>query len=391
MFSHALADGFWDEVRAIHWLLRTYWDREGLTEEADHWADEIRRATEDAAGTLKDLESPASHLWVLTTYMQVNRQRARGQQDQAQRTDELLRARLEAFPPSPLRQSYLAAVYNQLGTVAHHQGLLNDAEDWYRKAQSIAEEVGDQDADIYNNLGVIAAERGRFDDADELHRRALAVDEERGYETGRARTLRHLGVVALRRGRLDDAEDWYRKALAIEEELGDRFSIALTYHLLGVVAEKQEAFDDAEDWYRESLALKEDLGDTGGVAATYHQLGNLAWVRERLDDAEDWYRKALILEEDLGEKPARASTFGQLGLLAEVRGDIPLALEWTVRSMALFDEFPHPMTGPGPEHLARQARQLGIGALEETWRRVTGKPLPQAVQDYVEAGDADGG
>jgi tetratricopeptide (TPR) repeat protein len=391
MLSYALAEQLWDDVRAIHWLLRSYWDREGLTEEADHWADEIRLAVEDAPRALEDLESPASHLWVLTTYMQANRQREDGQLDQAQHSDEILCARLEAYPPTPLRQSYLAAVYNQLGTISHQEGLLDDAEQWYRKAQSIDEETDQTSASVYNNLGIIAAEQGRFDDAEELHRKALAIDEEDGDEKARARTLRHLGVAALERGRFDDAEDWYRKALAIEEELGDKSSIAITCHLLGVVAGYQDEFDDAENWYRESLALKEELGDARGIAATYHQLGNLAWVRERLDDAEDWYRKALNLEADRSQKSDRAATYGQLGRVAESRGDIPQALEWTIRCVALFDEFPHPMTGPGPRHLARYARHLGIGALEETWRRVTGSPLPQAVQDYVEEVDTDDG
>jgi len=49
----------------------------------------------------------------------------------------------------------------------------------------------------------------------------------------------------------------------------------------------------------------------------------------------------------------------------------------------LFDQFPHPATGPGPGHLARLARQLGMSALEEAWRQVTGQPLPGQVRDYI--------
>jgi hypothetical protein len=41
------------------------------------------------------------------------------------------------------------------------------------------------------------------------------------------------------------------------------------------------------------------------------------------------------------------------------------------------------MTGPGPDHLARLTAQLGIDALEASWRKVTGSPLPRAVRDYV--------
>ena len=56
--------------------------------------------------------------------------------------------------------------------------------------------------------------------------------------------------------------------------------------------------------------------------------------------------------------------------------------------VALFAEFPHPSTGPGPKHLARLTRQLGLPALEEAWRRVTGQGVPQEVRDYIAAYDA---
>ena len=55
-----------------------------------------------------------------------------------------------------------------------------------------------------------------------------------------------------------------------------------------------------------------------------------------------------------------------------------------MRCVALFDQFPHPSTGQGPRHLARLTRQLGIGALEETWTKVTGGALPATVRAYVE-------
>ena len=76
-------------------------------------------------------------------------------------------------------------------------------------------------------------------------------------------------------------------------------------------------------------------------------------------------------------------TYGQLGLLAEDRQQPRQALEWMVTCVALFNQFPHPATGPGPFHLARLTSQLGMSVLEETWQQVTGRPLPQPVRDYV--------
>jgi hypothetical protein len=76
-------------------------------------------------------------------------------------------------------------------------------------------------------------------------------------------------------------------------------------------------------------------------------------------------------------------SYGQLGLLAEARQQSGQALEWMVRCVTLFEQFPHPLTEPGPKYLARLTRLLGPQALEAAWQQVTGQPVPQAVRDYV--------
>jgi hypothetical protein len=110
----------------------------------------------------------------------------------------------------------------------------------------------------------------------------------------------------------------------------------------------------------------------------------VAQDRGQLDQAENWYRQSLTILQELGDRPGIASSFGQLGMLAEQRGQPTQALEWMVRCVVLFDEFPHPATGPAPIHLARLSTDLGIDTLKHCWRQVTDKPIPAAVQHFIE-------
>ena len=71
-------------------------------------------------------------------------------------------------------------------------------------------------ASTYHQLGIIAQDRGRLDEAEDWYRKALAIKEELGNRPGMASTYHRLGMTAQDRGRLDEAEDWFRKALAIE-------------------------------------------------------------------------------------------------------------------------------------------------------------------------------
>jgi len=279
----------------------------------------------------------------------------------------------------------IAMTYHQLGMTAQGSGRLDEAEEWYRRAVQIREELGLRAllAGDYHQLGIAAYLRGRLNDADEWYRKALTIEEELGIRPHMASTYHQLGMTAQARGRLEEAQDWYRKSLAIGEDLGDRLSMSSTYHQLGNTAVLRGQLDEADDWYRKSLAIKEDLGDRPSMGSTYHQMGVTAHARGRLDEAEDLYRKSLAIKEEFGDRRAMALTYAQLALLAEDRGQARPALEWDIRCVTMFDEFPSPMAGTGPTGLARLSRQLGMPALEQAWREVTGQPVPQAVRDYV--------
>jgi tetratricopeptide (TPR) repeat protein len=152
-----------------------------------------------------------------------------------------------------------------------------------------------------------------------------------------------------------------------------------------MIAQGRGQFEQAENWHRGELAISEEIGDKVGLGFSYHQLGVIAQLQGRRDDAEDWLRRALAIEQELGDTPGMALTLGQLGSLAERQGHDDQALELVIRCVSLFDEFPHELTEPGPAHLAQLTGRLGMAALEETWRQVTGNPLPPAVRDYVQA------
>ena len=342
----ALAAQRYRDAQAILEPLVEFWHRRGLTQEALAWGDRCRVRLEAADGTPPPLDTPGGALWLFAVGDRAERQREALELDAAQATYEAIRVSLEAQPDSQKRSRRLAITYHQLGIVTQDRGELDRAEDWYRQSLTIKEQLGDR--------------------------------------LGMARSYHQLGIVAQLSGELDRAEEWYRQSRTILGQLGDRRGMARSYHHLGMVAQDRGELDRAEEWYRQSLAIEEQLGNRPGMAGSYHQLGIVAQKRGELDRAEEWYRHALTIDERLGNRLGMALTYGQLGLVAETRQQPAIALEQTVRCVALFDQFPHPSTGQGPRHLARLTRQLGIGALEETWTKVTGGALPATVRAYVE-------
>ena len=383
--GHALENALWASAAAILQPLNEYWEAQGLDADADAWADRIREATQASTGAPPLLETPAGALWLCATGIQANLEMGRHDLDRAENAYQQVLSALQAMDDSPPQQGEMAATYHQLGMVALERRELEAAENWYSKSLTIAEALGDRpgQAATYHQLGIVAQERGELEAARNWYSKSLAIREEVGDLTGMATSYHQMGKLAREGSDLNAAQRWYSKSLAIEGKLGDRPRIAVTYHELGVVAQERGELDAAQGWYRQSLTIEEERGNRPGMAAVYHQLGMVAQKRGEEDTARNWYRKSLAINEELGYRPGMALTFSQSALFAEQQGKLEEALVWTVRCVSLFDEIPHTSTKRGTQTMARLTSQLGIAALEEAWRTVTGEELPKAAYDYL--------
>ncbi len=351
MLGYALDCGLWAQALSIAQPLHLHWNSRGLIEEAQGWVDRARLALEAADGTPPSLDDPAGALWLFLVLSQADRQLTAGQLDAAERT------------------------YLDIHTMLHHHP--ESAQQLWRLAV------------IYHQLGMVAQERGHLDEAQQRYLKSLTINEELGNWPGMALNYHQLGIGDQERGRLDEAQQWYLKSLTIDEELHNRPGMASSYHQRGTVAQGRGRLDEAQQWCLKSLTITEELGDRPGMARGYHELGRVAQLWGCLDEAQQWYLKSLTISEELGDRPGMARSFGHLGPLAEGRGHPEQALDWMIRCVALFDEFPHPATGAGPDHLARLTAVLGIDTLERCWRRVTGQPLPQLVRDVIASDPPD--
>ena len=318
-----------------------------------------------------------------------------------------------------------ALTLHSLGDLALEQGALEPAGSWYARAAVAAEEAKDarQAAVTYHSLGILAARRGSVADAERWYTKALTTSSRLGNRAGVAAAYQQLGSLAIDQRQFDRANDWYVKALAVAEQLGIEPDIAGCYHQLGVVAEKQARLDDAVAWYSNSLALSERMRDRGRSANCWHGLGKVALNRGQLDEAERWFDKAIAVQRELdhrwevanasqhlgmvkllggnldeaerlirdalpgvaetGDKLKLAVNYNLAALVAWQRGSLAAALEWAVRSLAMFEEFPDPGSNPAPQYLLSLTSAQGLSVLEDIWLRVTLRPLPMAIREFI--------
>ena len=243
------------------------------------------------------------------------------------------------------RQEGMARQYGNFGTVYYTRGDLDQAEAMLKKALSIFEMLSDLEGitAVYGNLGLIYQTRGDLDQAEVMHKKALAIAEKLGRQEGIGTAYGNLGVIYWTRGDLDQAEGMHKKALAINEKLGSLKGIARDYGNLGLIYQTLGDLDHAEAMHKKALGIHKKLGSLQGIAGDSGNLGAIYQTRGDLDQAEAMLQTSLAIHQKLGHLGGMAANYANLGTMCKQRGDLSKAREHRTKARELYAkaQMPH--------------------------------------------------
>ena len=238
--------------------------------------------------------------------------------------EEALRLRREKLGTS---HPDVAASLDQLGTITHDVGELEDSERFYREALAVRRAaLGDSSAEVaasLRNLAVTLQAKGDLEGAEPLYRSALALDRRiSGPEHVEvAWDMNSLAWCLHQQAKYDEAEPLYRQAIALQRRLlGDRHpDVAGTLNNLAGVRWHRGDYAQSEALWREALATYRALYPEGHVAlarAEYNLARSLR-ASGKLREAEALYRSSLAQVRRLaGERhPSYATHLYGLGVV----------------------------------------------------------------------------
>ena len=288
----------------------------------------------------------------------------RGDLDEAEQYfRQALKIRQDLVPDSLL----VAASLSDLGLVAWRRGDVKEAEEYYRQSLAIREKMAPDSllvARSLSRLGLVAANQGDLTKAEDYHRQALEIRQKRtsgGLPV--AASFYNLGIVAWTRGDLDKAEEYHRQALEIRQKLApESLLVAASINNLGWVAWRRGDGAKAKEYYSQALEIREKLApESLDVAASFNSLGDLASNQGNLAAAEEYHRKALQIRQRLApDSLLVAASMNNLGLLAWRRGDLANAEKWYRQALEIRSR-----RVPGSHLVAASCHNLGMVA----WRR----------------------
>ena len=143
--------------------------------------------------------------------------------------------------------------------------------------------------------------RGEYDEAENLYKRALGIREEvLGEHSDTAITLYKLATMYNSFDRLEEAEELYNRALEIcKKVLGAHQVTADTLNGLALLHDKQGMFEEAEELYKKAIEIYEEVQHINIVKSLNNLIG-LYKEQERHEEAKVLQNRAREVKEILG-------------------------------------------------------------------------------------------
>ena len=249
---------------------------------------------------------------------------------------------LEALPFT--RQSNdstrTAQLYTGLANVAYEQGSWREAENYWLKAVSLLDTVGDETSPdrirLRQNLGVVAMVRGDFDTANRHLTEALTISRELAFQELISTSLSALSQIAIVQKMYDRAETLLIEALAIARDIHKPETIAQALCHLGYSAVQSGKTKAAGRYLQEALTVTRTSNIIWLECEALFHMGDMLLGSGDLAAAHDKYAAALEIANSLGMKELKA--FSLYGLAQS--GD-EHAVQRAQESLALLTDLGH--------------------------------------------------
>jgi len=246
-----------------------------------------------------------------------------------------------------------AAGHGQCAEILAALGRLDEADNRYVMALSMAKEAGDKELEgtFLQHRGTVALEQGQWPRAAILYAEALGLFQASSNIGGIMRTYNLLGLVERNQGRLPEARAWYEKSHDLAQRLNDQLSLGAAALNIGTVCRLEgdatakhghrstaiERYRAARDSVKQSLNIDQSLGDEVGEAQSRNELARIHVRLGNLDEAEECALLALKIRERLGLTDAYKS-YDTLCEIAAERNDEAAAREWAQKRDAMLTE-----------------------------------------------------
>ncbi|MCD4819868.1 MAG: tetratricopeptide repeat protein, partial [Candidatus Cloacimonetes bacterium] len=226
------------------------------------------------------------------------------------------------------------------GHILNNIGKWNEAEDDYRKALKLSEEIEDKKkiAKSHDSIGYLLRLQGDYKKALDCFEKELIICEELGDKRGVSLTFRGIGIVYREQGDFKKAMEFYKKGLKLSEELGDKRDISYVLGSIGGLYLEQKHIEKALHNYKKVLKIREEFEDKENIAFTIINMGIVYYAQGNYKKAMEYYEKSLNFFESIGNKFLISFIIGKMGRIYGEQGDYKKAMDYHLRQLKMSEE-----------------------------------------------------
>ncbi len=232
-------------------------------------------------------------------------------------------------------------VKRNLGKVLQTMGRWDEAQQAYKEALAIAEEIEDYDLQAWceTDMAELLRLQGHYGDATNWLTSARINFEFIENKAGVAQVLKTAGTVNAQQGNFQMARSLYEDSLALRRELDDKPNIGALLSNLGILARYRGEQDISIELHESALAIRRDVGDKAAIANSLNNLGNVLLDVGRGSEARARLEEALLLLREVGDPWAVANSLNNLANVVRDQGDFDLAFNLYAESLTMNRDF----------------------------------------------------
>ena len=234
----------------------------------------------------------------------------------------------------------LAKEYSNLGGLCSFRGEYVKAEEYYKEALCIIQQMVDKrtEADIFADLALLEHSLGEEEKSKEYREKALKIAETCGSVKVTLQVYDIIGSKCQSVGDFSRAMEYHEEVLSIRKRLGDKRGEGTCYHNIGhchmCIGDHRKAIE----YYRRALSISEEIGDKDGEVTTGTNLGVSYCFLEKYREAEGCLNKALSIAEEIGDLDGKSSVLTHLAQLCISRGNVEKAFSHLLIGVKIIED-----------------------------------------------------
>ena len=223
------------------------------------------------------------------------------------------------------------------GLIYYYQNNWNKSESEFLEAETLFLDADNAKglAAIYNNLGSLAMLQGKWSKSETLFLKSLEYEKKRYSLKGISGCYSNLGYLFEGKGDYQKSLYYLNEALKIQKLLDNREVITKIYNNIGVTYMDNGEYDKAADAINQLLEISIKFNTFRSIVAAYNNLGAVYFKSGDWTQAIHYYEKAISKSKETNFYEGLCQSYNNLGELYEKRGEFELAYEFYTKSLDL--------------------------------------------------------